>query len=195
MSAFPVIAGIDGEDAAQRLGGNLHLFRSLLTQSRSAFDAHLQAARRAFRSGEHADTARHIHALRGLLGNLGAREAMELAAQTERALRHRDVASAQESLARLERVVAVLAMAIADSLAAGRATPLVAAAVLDPAALAELLALLDEHDADALDCYDRTRHAIAGRLGHELSARLSAAIEALQFGEAAAIVRSMEAAR
>ena len=70
-----------------------------------------------------------------------------------------------------------------------QATP----AAPSPATLDTLLALLDVHDVRALECWHTLQPAIQARSGGEFCKSLRAAMEALDFTEAAQLLRSLEA--
>ena len=74
-AGFPEIAGIDRLDAARRLLGNTTLFHAVLVAARTGLEPVLQAAIAAAQRGDRAEAAHQVHALRGSLGNLGARDA------------------------------------------------------------------------------------------------------------------------
>jgi PAS domain S-box-containing protein len=200
---FPEIAGIDRLDAASRLLGNATLFHSLLVRASTGCDSQVHAAISAAQRGDRAEAAHQVHALRGSLGNLGARDACALAARVESSLRSNDVSPPIAALQELEQTVTALTIAIRHYLTtqaaitpiespigvASGATP----AVPDAAALQALLALLDVHNVKALECWQAIQPAIEARKGADSCAPLRAAMAALDFTEAARLVRRMEA--
>ena len=204
VDGFPEIAGIDRLDAAGRLLGNAMLFHSLLVRASTGCDSQLHAAMSAAQRGDRAEAAHQIHALRGSLGNLGARDAWALASRAEAILRSTDVPPPTADLHELENAVTTLTSAIRHYLTtqaadapmesptgvALGATP----AVPDTASLQTLLALLDTHDVKALQCWQAIQPAIEARMGADFCAPLRAAMAALNFTEAARWVRQLEAA-
>jgi two-component system sensor histidine kinase/response regulator len=200
---FPEIAGIDRFDAVRRFLGNAALFHSLLVRASTVCESQVHAAMSAAQRGDRAEAAHQVHALRGGLGNLGARDAWVLASRAESSLRSTDVPPPAADLHELEKAVTTLTAAIRHHLmsqaagapvespmgVAGGATP----AVPDGAALQTLLALLDVHDVKALECWQAIQPAVEAGKGADFCAPLRAAMAALDFTEAARLVRRMEA--
>ena len=200
---FPEIAGIDRLDAVRRFLGNATLFHSLLVRASTECGSQVHAAMSAAQRGDRAEAAHQVHALRGGLGNLGARDAWVLASSVESSLRSNDVPPPTTEFHELEQAVTTLATAIRQHLTnpaacapvespmgvAGGATP----AVPDRTALQTLLALLDVHDVKALECWQAIQPSIEARKGADFCAPLRAALAALDFTEAARLVRRMEA--
>jgi CheY-like chemotaxis protein len=201
---FPEIAGIDRRDAVQRLLGNATLFNGLLVAASTGLQTKMDAARSAVLRGDHAQAASQVHALRGSLYTLGAREAGALAAQAESSLRSTDPTATD--LGRLGQAVTALVTAIrralsSQTIAAPRniraapsdtATP-TAPAVPYAAALQSLLKLLEVHDVKALECWRELQPAIEARVDAGLREPLYAAMAALDFTEAARLLRQLEA--
>jgi two-component system sensor histidine kinase/response regulator len=200
-ASFPAIDGIDSVDAHRRLAGNLGLFRYLLSHARRECGKALALVREALASERPATAARPIHALKGMLGDLGARPALDQINAVDTALRAADTAEARLAFDRLDDTIAALGVAIEDYLNAGKApdgsTPTGAdtaasagaRAALAHGALAELVGLLELNDAAAIDLHDSLRPALAARLGDAPAARLADAIDNLRFGQAAQWLR------
>jgi CheY-like chemotaxis protein len=201
---FPEIAGIDRRDAIQRLLGNATLFNGLLVAASTGLQTKMDAARSAVLRGDHPQAASQVHALRGSLYTLGAREAGALAAQAETSLRSTDPTATD--LGGLGQAVTALVTAIRRALSSQtiaaprniRATPSdtatpTAPAVPYTAALQSLLALLEVHDVKALECWRELQPAIEVRLDAGLREPLCAAMAALDFTEAARLLRQLEA--
>jgi HPt (histidine-containing phosphotransfer) domain-containing protein len=154
--------------------------------------------------GDHAQAASQVHALRGSLYNLGAREAGALAAQAESSLRSTDPTATD--LDGLGQAVTALVAAIrralsSQTIAAPRniraassdtATP-TAPAVTYTAAVQSLLALLEVHDVKALECWRELQPAIEAHVDAGLREALCAAMGTLDFTEAARLLRQLEA--
>ena len=141
--------------------------------------------------------------LRDALYALGARDAGALAAQAESSLRSTDPTA--PDLGGLGQAVTALVTAIRRTLssplarprdtraeASDTATP-TAAAAPDPAALQSLLALLQVHDVKALECWRDLQPAIEARMGAGFGEPLGAAMAALDFAEAARLLRQLKA--
>ena len=115
--SFPEISGIDSADVARRLLGNAVLFRRLLVESGTSCDAAILAARSALERDDRAEAAARMHALRGMLGNLGAHALLPLAEQAEAKLRSTDQPPPEVDLQPLEAGVTELTAAIRAHLA------------------------------------------------------------------------------
>ena len=201
---FPEIAGIDRRDAVQRLMGNAALFKGLLIAASTGLQTRMDAARSAVLRGDHAQAASQVHALRGSLYNLGAREAGALAAQAESSLRSTDPTATD--LDGLVQAVTALITAIRRALssqtiaaprsiqaASGETATPTAPAVTFTTALESLLALLEVHDVKALECWRELQPAIESHVDAGLREALGAAMETLDFTEAARLLRQVEA--
>lgn len=192
VARFPDIAGIDAADARRRLGGNLSLYLSLLVQARRTAEDVVAAALRAHEAGDHGEAERWVHALRGLLGNLGARRALETATHLEATVRERRLDAAGKGFATLQAQVTELVRAIGEHL---RASPDPAGpdspGPVDAEALAELIERLQASDAAALDQYEALRPALRAQMGEVFSRALDDAFEQLKFVDAARLLRSV----
>ena len=204
---FPEIAGIDRQDAARRLLCNATLFNGLLVSASTGLQTKMDVARSAVLRGDRAQAASQVHALRGSLYNLGARDAGALAAQAESSLRSTDPTATD--LGALGQAVTALVTAIrqtlsSQTLAAPRDIPAAVSDFATPtaptvsaapykAALQSLLALLEVHDVKALACWRDLQPAIEARTDAGFREPLCAAMAALDFTEAARLLRRLEA--
>ncbi len=84
---YPTVAGVESGDVALRFGDNVALFVRVLDGLATDAEAELRAAREALGRGDTNAAALRVHALRGRLGNVGARAAMAIAGELEAALR------------------------------------------------------------------------------------------------------------
>jgi HPt (histidine-containing phosphotransfer) domain-containing protein len=75
---------LDFEGAMQRLGGDMELFRDFIQVLDEDGPALIESLRSSAHAGDAARVERAAHSLRGLLSNLGAEQAVEVA----RALEH-----------------------------------------------------------------------------------------------------------
>jgi two-component system sensor histidine kinase/response regulator len=186
---FPAVAGIDSGDVARRFGDNVKLFVQVLEGLASGAEPELRAAREAFERGEMIDAAKRVHALRGQLGNAGARAAMAIAGEVEVALR--SGSPAPELFSPLEAAVAALVVAVRVGLAdLERATDGLPA-LLDAGALRGLIEQFERCEADAVESYQQMRPSLRDRLGVARAATLAEAIEWLRFDEAAGLLRGL----
>jgi CheY-like chemotaxis protein len=188
-SEFPAVAGIDSGDVALRFGNNIALFVQVLEGLASRAEPELRAAREAFDRGDLIDAAKRVHALRGQLGNAGARAAMAIASELEAALR--SGATAPGLFSPLDAAVAALVVAVRDGLGDRDRTPDGPPSALDDDALRGLIEQLECYEADAVERYQQMRPALGERLGVARAATLAEAIERLRFDEAAGLLRGL----
>ena len=91
-----------------RVENDRELLRDLLMISKEELPKHLQALREAVMSGDGSNVASVAHTLKGMLANLSANPAAELAARLERMGRSQQNSGLQEVLVSLERDVLTL---------------------------------------------------------------------------------------
>jgi HPt (histidine-containing phosphotransfer) domain-containing protein len=128
----PPVDGLDSADGLRRVGGNAKLYVKLLRQFASQQADAVGAIRAALAANDAASATRLAHTLKGVAGNLGARDVQEAAATVEAALRSGSAADASDAaLARLavvlDPLLAQLRTALAMGTAAAAAAPAVAA--------------------------------------------------------------------
>jgi len=186
---YPTVAGVESGDVALRFGDNVALFVRVLDGLATDAEAELRAAREALGRGDTNAAALRVHALRGRLGNVGARAAMAIAGELEAALR--SGAPAQGLFAQLDAALAALVVAVRVGLADLDLAPDGLQAELDDGALRGLVEQLEGCEADALEQYERMRPALRDRLGDARAATLAEAIERLRFDEAAGLLRGL----
>ena len=188
-STYPAVAGIDSGDVARRFGNNVALFVQVLEGLASSAEPELSAAWEAFDRGDAIDAANRVHALRGRLGNAGARAAMAIAGELEAALRSGP--PAPEIFSPLEAAVAALVVAVRVGLADLDRAPDGPPSALDDDALRALVEQFERCEADAVERYQQVRPALRDRLGDARAAMLAEAIERLRFDEAAGLLRGL----
>jgi signal transduction histidine kinase/DNA-binding response OmpR family regulator/HPt (histidine-containing phosphotransfer) domain-containing protein len=188
-SGAPAVDGIDSDDVVLRFGDNVALFVQILEGLASSAEPELRAAREAFDRGDTIDAAKRVHALRGRLGNAGARAAMAIGGEVEVALR--SGAPAPGLFSPLDAAVAALVAAVRVGLATLERAPEGPRAALDDDALRGLVEQLEHSEADAVERYQQLKPALAERLGAARAATLTEAIERLHFDEAAGLLRGL----
>ncbi len=82
----PVLPGFDREEALKRLGGNARLYRKLLGDMARNHDGDCEQIRAALKAGDPAAARQIAHTLKGIAGNLSAKEVHRAAAAMESAL-------------------------------------------------------------------------------------------------------------
>ncbi len=111
-TGFPVIAGLDSERAAQRLGGDREIFLDLLAMFVAEHRDAVQQVRGELARGEREAAARRMHTLRGSAGFLCATGLMQSAATLEEAI-DRGQEELEPALQALEQSIAGLVEASA----------------------------------------------------------------------------------
>ena len=112
--SLPRIPGIQMDSALQRLGGNTALLRKLLARFCETQIEAVALLRQALIAGDDAGAGRVAHTLKGLAGNIGARDLSASAADVEARLRHGNDVEAK--LPALETELQALVEAITDAL-------------------------------------------------------------------------------
>ncbi|WP_374580810.1 PAS domain S-box protein [Pseudoduganella sp.] len=151
----------------------------VVRQSQAEFDL----ARARWEEGDSAAAAAALHALRGGVGSLGARDFAEASLAVEQALREHDAAGAASQFERAGQALAATLAAAAHWLQLEQ--PAAPALQPDlPAAIGSLVDMLQRQDLDALNQFRQIREQLASQHGAAAAAQLESAIEALDFGAA-----------
>jgi hypothetical protein len=153
----------------------------VVRQAQADFDA----AHALWQGGDATGAAGALHALRGGVGSLGARDFADATLAVERALRGDDAAAGvEERFAQAQRALSATLAAAAEWLR--QEQPAAAAAVqLDlQSAMQTLIDMLQRQDLDALAQFRQLRAVLARQHGDAAAAQLETAIEALDFGAA-----------
>jgi signal transduction histidine kinase/HPt (histidine-containing phosphotransfer) domain-containing protein len=196
--AWPHIDGIDGRDAAERLGNDVALFATMLGRLLREF-SELQPLPD---EGELDDALRQslaarMHKLRGSAGMLGARALQRLASEAEAALKAGSAAQpVRLKLMELRATLLALrehARPLLDAQAAGRDEALVSTddSPLDTARVGQLFALLLEQDMAAIEHFSSLAAALRTSLGADSFDDLRGAIESYDFPRAAALLEPL----
>ena len=162
------IPGLDLVDGLRRTLGKETLYVSLLRKfvtTQAGFGADLSAALAA---GDYTTAERYAHTLKGVCGNLGAPGLGVLAGELEKSLgAHDELASISPKLESVTRQLAALLAAISAALPPDAQA--VAAEAVDWEALrpliAQLRALLEDSDAEALDLLEANGKALQAAFG------------------------------
>ncbi|HRX71724.1 MAG: PAS domain S-box protein [Gammaproteobacteria bacterium] len=190
------MSGIDSRQALQRLGGNLNLFHSLLRLLAEEQGDAVEMARAALAAGRRDQAASRLHTLRGVLGNIGAQEAADLALTLERDLKSGTDTGIAEELQRLDRMLQGLFAVVGNYLSGvDEACPRDGDGVpfdLDTDAIATLLQALKEWDLAAVEQFDALYPAIRARLGVDQAQHLRTAMDCLEFSKVEKILADIE---
>lgn len=151
---LPPVDGLDSADGLRRVGGNTRLYVKLLRQFASQQADAIGEIRAALATNDAESAIRLAHTLKGVAGNLGARDVQDAAAAVETLLRGGSPADATNAAlaqlaAVLDPLLARLRAALAVSTTAAAATPAVAA-THTRAVAAKLTKLFADFDTSAV---------------------------------------------
>ncbi len=197
LAPLPGLAGIDSSFGLRNVGGNSALYVELLDRFRTSQRDAGCSIRSDFDGGRLREVASRAHALRGVAGNIGAREVMSLAQEIEeQAARPGPHDSALDrSVGALERAMADLMDALdcyfANAPEVPAARQAAAAGTGEAAdgpdaaqAVAQLESLLAEFSGEATDYFDTVRVPLGRLLGPGALARLESHLSRYEFEEA-----------
>jgi two-component system sensor histidine kinase/response regulator len=164
---LPSIAGLDTKDGLSRVAGNRKLYSKLLRQFAEQQGPSVKQITAALAKGDTELAERFAHTLKGVAGNIGAKQVQTTAGVVEKLIRDRAAAAEMES--GLRQVTAVLDPLLAQlrnvlpSPAPNTALPTTHPAV-DPAqsrvAAEQLTKLLSEFDPGAVDFLEANQAAL-----------------------------------
>ncbi|MBX3732953.1 MAG: response regulator [Verrucomicrobiae bacterium] len=145
--------GVDVADGLRRVAGNRKLYRSLLAKFSASQGDAVDRIRRDVLAGDLGSAQRRAHTVKGIAGNLGARDLQAAAGRVESGFRDGKADGALAALPSLEGNLRRVLSAIASLAPAGPAGEVASAPALDPAALRgrldRLERLLRADDAEA----------------------------------------------
>ncbi|HXI72870.1 MAG TPA: response regulator [Verrucomicrobiae bacterium] len=198
---LPSIPELDAKDGLARVGGNRKLYLKLLRQFvAQQADAATQIAGQ-IKAGDHATAERAAHTVKGVAGNLGAKDVQSAAAELEKDIREKAGAAAIETARQrlaehLDTLMAQLRTALGEEKTVAAPAP---ATAVDPAQLkpvvAQLLQQLSESDAAAADSFESHRALFASLFSAEDFARFEQHLQGYAFGDAQALLAATVKAR
>jgi CheY-like chemotaxis protein/HPt (histidine-containing phosphotransfer) domain-containing protein len=184
---WPQIDGLDLAGARRRLQDDLTLWRRLVRQM-------LATHRPAIRPDDDLDTRqRRMHRLAGAAGLIGAEDVRQAAMAAEAALRDVEASptACDECLARVEGALAQFEARTQGLLGGARETPgLDATPSAIPVRIDDWLATLAANDLAALEQFDRLAETLKLHLAPAAYPLLEAAMQRLDFPEAARLWRA-----
>jgi CheY-like chemotaxis protein len=190
------LSGIDSVFGLRHVAGNVALYVQLLDRFRATQRDAGSAIRADFEAGRQMEAASRAHTLRGVAGNIGARELQTLAQAVEEglSLASSDRARMAAGVRALEAAVDATMDSLDNYFAARAAQPAAppappafdGAAIPDDArqVLAQLGQLLAEFSGDATDYFETVRTQLAGVLETSVLARLEQHLSRYEFEEA-----------
>jgi len=152
----------------------------VVRQAQGEFDAALAR----WRAGDAAGAAAALHALRGGVGSLGARQFADATLALEQALRTGEAGAVEAQFGAAQGALAATLAAAGRWLQAEAPLPAPGVQQDLQAAMGTLVEMLQRQDLDALAQFRQLRPHLASRHGAAAAAQLETAIEALDFGTA-----------
>ncbi len=152
----------------------------VVRQSQGEFDT----AQARWQAGDQAGAASALHALRGGVGSLGARNFADATLALEQALGSGDDDAVRARFAQAQAALTATLQAAARWLQQEQGAPAAAVQQDLQAAMRTLAEMLQRQDLDALAQFRQLRPHLASRHGAAATAQLETAIEALDFGSA-----------
>ena len=162
---LPELPGINLHSALTRVAGNVALYQQLLVRFAISQGQVVEQLRQHVKSGRRADAARLAHSLRGVAGNIGAESVAQIAQDLEYRLQSASLESEylQRQLSALEKDLHPLLQVLKQWQREPDVSeaPTAAAANSLQVRLHELLQLLSEASAEALDLFTQIREELA----------------------------------
>jgi signal transduction histidine kinase/DNA-binding response OmpR family regulator/HAMP domain-containing protein len=194
--ALPPIAGLDAKDGLARVGGNHKLYLKLLRQFAEQQGQIVSEISAALSKGDTALAERLAHTLKGVAGNIGAKQVQSAVAALEKSIRSKVTASEIESAkqqvaAALDPFVAALRAVLNNSgpeiavVAPAASTPAVNLAQQQEAA-AQLARLLSEFDPGASEFIELNRPALQPLFADGQWAEFEKLVQGYSFADALA---------
>jgi signal transduction histidine kinase/DNA-binding response OmpR family regulator/HPt (histidine-containing phosphotransfer) domain-containing protein len=190
---IPCIDGLDTKDGLSRVGGNRKLYLKILGQFAEQQASAVEQISAALAQGDAALAERLAHTIKGVAGNIGAKEIQSAAGALEKLIRAKaaalEVEVAQQQLsAALAPVIAQIQESFGSPVEAP-AQPSAASAV-DPAqsreAAAQLLKLIGEFDPGAGDFIEANQTALRALFASNGWTHFEQLVQAYSFAEAQA---------
>jgi two-component system sensor histidine kinase/response regulator len=187
---LPAIAGLDTADGVARVGGNQKLYVKLLRDFAAEQKTAVDQVRAALESGDVARAERAAHTLKGVAGNIGAKEVQAAAGTLEKLIRDR--AASERIATATEHTLTVLAPLVGQITTAFRpdipeSVP-VGIASVDPArSLAvgtHLRGLLADSDPGAGDFVEANRDALRPLFDEAQWLAFETSVQSYAFGDA-----------
>jgi polar amino acid transport system substrate-binding protein len=196
---IPALEGIDIQAGLKITQGNKTLYRKLLIKFRDSQADFSEQFKQAQHDDDKEASARCAHTLKGVAGNVGAKDIQHAAAALEQACKESAPAEQLEQLlATVEQGIAPVMSAL-SSLDHTNAPAPEDEQVLDPKKFRNLLTrlktLLEEDDAEATEIIDELQDLPGIGIHSALLKQLTTAVEAYDFDTAVELLHSMTAAK
>jgi CheY-like chemotaxis protein/HPt (histidine-containing phosphotransfer) domain-containing protein len=195
--AIPGLTGIDSALGLRHVAGNTVLYLQLLDRFRSSQRGASADIRADFANGRNEEVGKRAHTLRGVAGNIGARELQVVAQTVEEGVR--DGLAPDRLAPRIDQLQACLDAvfkALDQYFESSSAEAIAAVALPDPGdtadhALAHLQLLLSEFSGDTTDYFDAVRARLITVLDSVTLDRLSLHLSRYEFEEARLLLSNL----
>jgi CheY-like chemotaxis protein len=183
---LPTVSGLDTTLGLRRCGGNVGLYRKLLSGLVADYTQAPLHLQQLLEKGHWTEGERMAHTLKGLAGSLGATDVQALSEQLERGFKTSDADAVRSSLVTITADLNALLASLGTQL--GAATDLMDApshiAVAPPACLEQLRDLLCQSDGDSIELWGNQRQAFVGFIPVTAVLQISTALENIDFDKA-----------
>ncbi|MBF0399533.1 MAG: response regulator [Magnetococcales bacterium] len=183
--------GIDGMEVMDRLDNNVGVFRRLLLEFKRDFADSVERLHTLLESGDAGrvvEAKRLAHTIRGMAGNLSAKQLFVAAERLETAIQTAQRSRWPELMGRFKQEMILLLQTIGTIPAeeVGEPTAAVPVDMVEVKRLIEELSgLIEANNLTALRCFDTLKQRLVPRLAEEIM-RLETPLYQLQFAEAGA---------
>jgi PAS domain S-box-containing protein len=193
---IPDLPGIDTVAGLAVAQGNTNLYRKLLLKFRDSHTGFMNQYQAAIESGDHESAARMVHTLKGVAGNIGAKQVQQDCLALEQAKDATD----EERTHLLEELSANLVtviggLAVLDSTKKTGASSVVVDQALIDATLSRLRELLEDYDADATDVIGELEDISGNEIDPVLLKQLSKSVGEYDFDEALDLLSKIDSDR
>jgi PAS domain S-box-containing protein len=187
---------IDSSFGLRHVAGNTELYVQLLDRFRESQRDAFKEMKAEFDAGQYEEASKRAHTLRGVAGNIGARDLQAVSQSVEESLRAPEV-----DVARVSQRIDTLGLSLhavveaVDQYFASHARHQRGAAETqeDPAtAVQKLQALLEEFSGDTTDYFDSVRPVLAKLFGSAVMERLAIHLSKYEFEEARRLLDEAE---
>ncbi|TFW27808.1 response regulator [Massilia arenosa] len=190
-AAIPGLTGIDSALGLRHVAGNTELYLQLLDRFRASQRNTAVELKADFEAGRYDDVSKRAHTLRGVAGNIGARDLQVVAQSVEESMQlpNPEVARLAHRIATLEGALDAVLAALDRYFAASAADAIAAIVPLEPgespqAALEHLQQLLAEFSGETTDYFDSVRKRLATLVDATTLERVAGHLAKYEFEEA-----------
>jgi PAS domain S-box-containing protein len=192
---LPGLTVIDSSFGLRHVAGNTELYVQLLDRFRESQRHAYEDMKRDFDAGQYDEASKRAHTLRGVAGNIGARDLQAVAQAVEESLRAPEVDGARVSqrIDMLGLSLHAVVEAVDHYFATHARTSRADECTEDPAtAVMRLQGLLEEFSGDTTDYFDTVRPVLAKLFGSAVTERLAIHLSKYEFEEARRLLDEAE---